>query len=265
MNCDYNNRRWGRPSGHCRVELPATTNRHRASAGLLGLMLLWLLCAAQSAQAFYNPTTGRWLNRDPLGDAAFFVLHSQGKPRTERAQLRAEALKPLYAFIYNDPADRFDYLGLHCGITVHRAPFKVGVVFEWTEEPSLEIDAGHEWIEFDGQGYGYWPEGSALYSDGKIHAGDDPYTGNRDGTNWDVACNKTSGGRFGDSHTTISAGSGKGKKCDCASCDDIKNCLKAVASEWSSGTSYCLPGQNCRNFVATALLRCGLHRTAQAK
>jgi RHS repeat-associated protein len=211
---------------------------------------------------YYDPSTGRWPNRDPLGDEAFFVLHTQGKTRTERAQLRAEALKPLYVFVSNDPANRFDYLGLHCGITVHRAPVKVRPVWEW---PPLDIDAGHEWIEFDGGGYGYWPEGSALYSDGKIHAGDDPYTGKRNGTNWDVACNKTSGGRFGDSHTTISAGSGKGKKCDCASCDDIKSCLKAVASEWSSGTSYCLPGQNCRDFVATALLRCGLHRTAQAK
>jgi hypothetical protein len=203
-----------------------------------------------------------WPNRDPLGDEAFFVLHTQDKTRTERAQLRAEALKPLYVFVSNNPANRFDYLGLHCGITVHRAPIKVRPVWEW---PPLDIDAGHEWIEFDGGGYGYWPEGSALYSDGKIHAGDDPDTGKRNGTNWDVACNKTSGGRFGDSHTAISAGSGKGKKCDCASCDDIKSCLKAVASEWSSGTSYCLPGRNCRDFVATALLRCGLHRTAQAK
>lgn len=194
------------------------------------------------------------------------MLHTQSRTPAERSRLRKESLKPLYGFVSNDPANKFDYLGLHCGITVHRAPMKVWLEWEW---PPIAYNAGHEWIEFDGGGYGYWPDPDAtlgaIWSQGKVKQGDDDYKGTRDGTNWDVACNKISGGRFGDSYTTIGAGSGKGKKCDCASCDDIKNCLRAVAAEWSSGTTYCLPGQNCRDFVAAALLRCGLHRTAQAK
>jgi len=248
---------------------------------------------------YYNPSTGRWLNRDPLGDEAFFTLYTQGKSRIERRRLRAQSLRPLYVFVSNDPADKYDYLGLQCGITVHRAPVRVRPVWDW---PPIEIDAGHEWIEFDGQGYGFWPAGSALYSDGKMHEGDDPHTGERNGRNWDLVCKKTcidpyalthdprqldylygrgwekstkivegtwgEGGIYGDRGeklTIIQAGSGKGKKCPDASCADIKSCIKAVAAEWKTGKTYCLPGTNCRDFVTDVLQRCALNRASQAK
>jgi RHS repeat-associated protein len=248
---------------------------------------------------YYNPSAGRWLNRDPLGDEAFFTLYTQGKSRIERRRLRAQSLRPLYVFVSNDPADKYDYLGLQCGITIHRAPVRVRPVWDW---PPIEIDAGHEWIEFDGQGYGFWPAGSALYSDGKMHEGDDPHTGERNGRNWDLVCKKTcidpyalthdprqldylygrgwekstkivegtwgEGGIYGDRGeklTIIQAGSGKGKKCPDASCDDIKSCIKAVAAEWKTGKTYCLPGTNCRDFVTDVLQRCALNRASQAK
>lgn len=218
-----------------------------------------------------------------MGDEAFFAFYTQGKSRSERRQLRAEALRPLYVFVSNDPANKYDYMGLQCGITVHRALVKVGLVWDW---PPIDINAGHEWIEIDGKGYGFWPAGSALYSDGKFHDGDDPYTGDRSGRNWDLACKKTcilpggekstkivegtwgEGGIYGDSGeklTILQAGSGKGKKCPDASCDDIKSCVKAVAEECKTGKTYCLPATNCRNFVSDVIRRCALNRASQAK
>ncbi|MCL5096851.1 MAG: RHS repeat-associated core domain-containing protein, partial [Candidatus Omnitrophica bacterium] len=232
---------------------------------------------------YYNPSTGRWLRRDPLSDEAFFRRYAGSKSRSERIQLRAKALETVYVFVSNKPADKYDYLGLQCGITVHRAPVDVRLVWDW---PPIEIDAGHEWIEFDGQGYGFWPAGSALYSDGKMHEGDDPHTGERNGRNWDLVCKKTcilpggekstkivegtwvEGGIYGESGeklTIIQAGSGKDKKCPDASCDDIKSCIKAVAAEWKNGKIYCLPAINCRDFVLDVLRRCALNRASQAK
>jgi len=233
----------------------------------------------------YRTASGRakWPNRDPLGDEAFFTLYTQGKSRIERRQLRAESLKPLYVFVSNDPANKYDYLGLQCGITVHRAPVKVGLVWDW---PPIDINAGHEWIEIDGKGYGFWPSGSALYSDGKLHEGDDPYTGDRSGRNWDLVCKKArcvpgepfsvriEEGTFGygviygpnvEKYTIMQAGSGKGKKCPDATCDDIKSCIKAVAAEWKTGKTYCLPATNCKDFVTDVLQRCALNRASQAK
>jgi hypothetical protein len=35
--------------------------------------LLALLAGVDSAQAFYNPTTGRWLGRDPIAEPGFLL------------------------------------------------------------------------------------------------------------------------------------------------------------------------------------------------
>ncbi len=55
------------------------------------LVLIPLLLFPQSSQAFYNPSTGRWLNRDPL---------------------RERGGRNLYAFVNNTPTTRIDLFGL---------------------------------------------------------------------------------------------------------------------------------------------------------
>jgi hypothetical protein len=57
----------------------------------LYIALLGSLVLAQVAQAFYNPSTGRWISRDP---------------KEERREHN------LYAFVRNCPGDRIDILGL---------------------------------------------------------------------------------------------------------------------------------------------------------
>ena len=56
------------------------------------LSLLLLTAGVQEASAFYNPQTGRWLNRDPIGERG-------GKNN--------------HAYADNDSINRFDFLGLH--------------------------------------------------------------------------------------------------------------------------------------------------------
>jgi RHS repeat-associated protein len=72
--------------------------------------LLWLLFLTAAfvapAQAFQDPSLGRWLNRDPLGEPGFEIL------RGGQADLPGDGLN-LYSFVQNDPIDRTDYLGLY--------------------------------------------------------------------------------------------------------------------------------------------------------
>ena len=41
---------------------------------VLGLLLFGCSALAPSANAFYNPQRGRWLNRDPINEPSFKVL-----------------------------------------------------------------------------------------------------------------------------------------------------------------------------------------------
>ncbi|MEI7693856.1 MAG: RHS repeat-associated core domain-containing protein, partial [Verrucomicrobiota bacterium] len=61
------------------------TNRVLLVLALLGVTLV------QNAQAFYNPSTGRWLSRDPIEEVGG---------------------NNLYNFVGNDPVRRIDPLGL---------------------------------------------------------------------------------------------------------------------------------------------------------
>ena len=61
---------------------------------------------------YYNPDTGRWLSRDPLGDEAFFKYHARGKSQEIIDDLKEESRKPAYVFLKNDGINKSDFLGL---------------------------------------------------------------------------------------------------------------------------------------------------------
>lgn len=64
--------------------------------------VLWI-ATALSAQAFYNPNTGSWLSRDPIGEAGG---------------------ENLYGFVGNEPVRTFDLYGLAFGNTIDGKPWQ---------------------------------------------------------------------------------------------------------------------------------------------
>ena len=83
------------------------------TAILLGL--LW----SSDALAFYNPQTGRWLSRDPIGEAAFFHNHTRSHLVFAQAGLEQQALSPMYLFTGNNPVQAIDHLGLLVLLEAH--------------------------------------------------------------------------------------------------------------------------------------------------
>ena len=73
------------------------------------LVLLGLLFWAGTASAFYNPTVGKWLNREPINEPGFKVLTERYEP------INWSEEKNLYGFIGNGPLNRYDLFGLTCG------------------------------------------------------------------------------------------------------------------------------------------------------
>ncbi len=91
-------------------------------------VVLFVLLAAQIASAYYCPSTGRWLSRDPMGEPGFEALRTANiVPRVgqvvspaslppgrffERDTIAAKKEPNRYAFAANDPITSIDALGL---------------------------------------------------------------------------------------------------------------------------------------------------------
>ena len=71
---------------------------------LVGTLALLAAVIGQSSLGFYNPATGRWLNRDPVGEPGFLAVFQANQIR--------ESTAPLYLFVENEPIGMWDYLGL---------------------------------------------------------------------------------------------------------------------------------------------------------
>ncbi|NCC62211.1 MAG: hypothetical protein EOM12_15025, partial [Verrucomicrobiae bacterium] len=78
---------------------------------------------------FYAPSLGRWISRDPIAELAFYSVFANEQQYIDQAPTLIGAayhesflttLKDvsteLYQFIQNSPIDKFDYLGLSCGV-----------------------------------------------------------------------------------------------------------------------------------------------------
>ena len=84
--------------------------------------------ATNQANAYYSPSTGRWLSRDPLGEPGFELLRASSVLPKSGQTANATALPPSrlftrdsvetrkspnrYAMVGNDPMDEIDILGL---------------------------------------------------------------------------------------------------------------------------------------------------------
>lgn len=68
-------------------------------------LIAWLL-TPQTGRCFYNPSTGRWLSRDPVQEDGFLVLLS------DRSDYEVDQEQNLYCFVSNDSLSHYDNLGL---------------------------------------------------------------------------------------------------------------------------------------------------------
>ncbi len=245
------------------------------NAVILGLVLL----ATQTAFAYYNPSTGRFLSRDPIGEPGFQVLqaaqgNSQNGPvpvaqqssrwinrdsisegETENNLLSAifakqnlryiatldpedENLDVLltaqnnlsfvvgntpYMVAENDLVNKTDLYGLICNTVANRTKSIL----------SSGINAGHEWIEYNGNSVGFWP------NRGYVVLRPDPGQTVPFPINWQWdTVQKKSG--------TIKWGPAAGKSCACATCGDMLASIDAAPNPgWHSFPIR----NNCRRFV----------------
>jgi hypothetical protein len=121
-------------------------------------MMVWL-AVVQTGWCFYNPSTGRWLNRDPIKEPGFSQL-----ARPSFRKNKTPDGNP-YRFLHNDAIAETDYLGLwyniftHCcckGKLVPRASRGTGVYM-------CNIPFAHSWVFVadqpggtTGTGYGWY-------------------------------------------------------------------------------------------------------------
>jgi RHS repeat-associated protein len=61
---------------------------------------------------YYQPSTGRWPNRDPLGELGFTLLTRGRQPSRSYSKRWLREQSNLYHFTFNNPINRFDVLGL---------------------------------------------------------------------------------------------------------------------------------------------------------
>jgi len=84
----------------------------KSKINLLVLTLISLLLFSQRTFAVYDPTEGRWINRDPLGDESFFKQYTASMDSDAYDLADAESRKPGYLFTGNNPVSSFDINGL---------------------------------------------------------------------------------------------------------------------------------------------------------
>jgi len=61
---------------------------------------------------YYNPDLGRWINRDPIGELAFFNQYLIILSLDERKSVILESRRPVYLFVSNAPIASVDKHGL---------------------------------------------------------------------------------------------------------------------------------------------------------
>ena len=93
---------------------------------------------------YYSASTGRWLSRDPLTEAAFFKRFSDGNSEFQDDEVYYTATATAHVFVRNDPLGLVDYIGLLAGST---GTATIG-------DCSIAIYAGHGFLNsaFDDDG-----------------------------------------------------------------------------------------------------------------
>jgi len=111
----------------------------------IGYAITLLFAGTHQVSAFYNPSAGRWLNRDPIQETAFenAFQSTESPPDAAGLALFLPAFidrtfgENLYAFLRNEPVSSVDYLGLLKGSQQTRT----------IPDCAIEIYAGHGYLD----------------------------------------------------------------------------------------------------------------------
>ena len=198
----------------------------RKGKWLTSALLLWLTFVPL-AQAFYNPSTGRWLGRDPINEKGFRISNQ----RKDGFVVAEE--KNLVAFVGNDCLNRTDKLGLtgwgflpfpkdqfhRCGSVVERG-------LNPKEEPGIWDQIGDIFqSKVCPHVFVILPDGTRL-SHGGSGDGEDHFTART----MPIYVNK------------------------CMSCSKFNQCMK---DSWPDPSQYNWYSNNCNWAVKSAVEKCG--------
>lgn len=168
----------------------------------------------------------------------------------------------LYCYCANSSIQNFDYLGHETfqTITMKRKHVIWKDVFRdaFGMAPRNNGYYGHWWIEIGSESYGWWPETDPSFSEtifgtpGVLNAGqeNDPHAGDKADESFHPR--RASGGQ-------LEYGPAKKGKCKCVTEEDVANCIRAFAAQYSGKWSYPV-GQNCHSFQAEAMSACCMTR-----
>lgn len=152
---------------------------------LSAVALIICMLTAQSAFAYYNPSTGRWLSRDPIGEPGFQALQivqgnsqvgpvpvaRQSSRWVSRSPIGENGGKNLYGFVSNSPVSLVDSLGLE---PTGSGPWGPGLGNNWCscKCKSVEVtyepgDATMELGSYEPLIFGFIPSGQRFGS--KVH------------------------------------------------------------------------------------------------
>ena len=89
----------------------------RSNCSFFGVALLIWLAFAPMVQAYYNPSAGRWLSRDPFPEEGFHKEQLDRGSEIEQFGINPFLSKKITAevhlFVKNDGINSIDGLGLH--------------------------------------------------------------------------------------------------------------------------------------------------------
>jgi len=202
---------------------------------------------------FYHPWLGRWISRDPLEESGGLNL---------------------YAYAENDPINGLDPSGLEpiTDVTLKRKRIQWLAILKRHLGKTVEANDlyGHWWVEFEEESYGWWPaSGVTLLTTftgvpGQLNGTLSMHlfglaSSTRDGHHGDPADRefhpRRRRGFLG--RGELEHGDGEGHSCRCASTEEIQDCLRGFAAQYSGNWSYPW-GQNCHSFQRGALRECCL-------
>jgi len=101
------------------------------------IAVLFVLLTAQIASAYYCPSTGRWLSRDPIGEPGFQVLQAT----TITPRVRNSASLPPARWIQRDPIAEFTLaLGIEAKVKTRTNPNDDNTYIFVANDPVIRID-----------------------------------------------------------------------------------------------------------------------------